>query len=53
MVQAMDQGEIEGAMDGASNGYTSYRRKLMVQVINGSWNNRRSDEWCERLIREQ
>ena len=66
MVQAMDQGEIEGVMDGASNGYTSYRRRLMVQAMDqgaiegvmGFANNRskiscRSDGWCERWITKQ
>ena len=38
MVQAMDQGAIEEAMDGASD---------------GSGSNRRSDGWCKRWIREQ
>jgi hypothetical protein len=37
LVQLMDQGAIEGAMSGASN---------------GSGSTRRSDGWCKRCVRE-
>jgi len=37
-MRALDQGAIEGAINGASVGSGSYRK---------------SDEWCKRWIREQ
>ena len=59
MVQAMDQGAIEEAMDGASGGSRMVQAMgqkaiggAMDGAINGSQCNRRSDGCCKRLIRE-
>ena len=64
-MRAMDQGAIEGAMDGASGGSGRVEGAMDV-ASDGSQSNRtsdgcfkrlirdqkRSDRWCERWIRE-
>jgi len=49
MVQEMDQGAIEGAMDVASDGL----RRAMYGASDGLGSSSRSDGWCKRWIKEQ
>jgi hypothetical protein len=52
VVQAIDQGVIEGAMDNASVGSGSIEG-VMGGASDGSRSNRWSDGRCKLLIREQ
>ena len=52
MMQAMDQGAIEGATDVASDRSGAIGR-AMDGASDGSGSSSRSNGWCEQLIREQ
>ena len=52
LVRAMDQGAIEGAMDGASGGSGRVVGAMDV-ASDGSQSNMKSDGWCKRWTREQ
>ena len=51
-MRAMDQGAIEGAMDGASGGSGRVEGAMDV-ASDGSQSNMKSDGWCKRWTREQ